>query len=397
MNAMNTIIQKIKQQAEAHFHDVLAMRRHIHMHPELSYQEVETASFVKAQLERAGIACRTGIAGHGITAFIEGRNPSSRLIALRADMDALPILEKNDVPYKSKYDGVMHACGHDVHTSSLLGAALILQSMRDDFEGTIQLVFQPAEEVLPGGASLMLKEGVFAKRNPNAIFGQHVYPELPAGKVGMKPGVYMASADELYVTVKGRGGHGAKPDRNIDPVLITSHLIVALQQVVSRWSNPSMPSVLSFGKVIAQGATNIIPNEVKLEGTFRTFDERWRKEAHQRMIALAEGLVKGMGGEVDFRIDVGYPVLKNDEALTVQAKQRAVEYLGAENVVDLDVRMTAEDFAYYGHQMPGCFYRLGTASPSNESKSYSVHHPQFDIDEDALKVGMGLMAYLAIA
>ena len=213
----------------------------------------------------------------------------------------------------------------------------------------------------------------------------------------MKPGVYMASADELYVTVKGRGGHGAKPDRNIDPVLITSHLIVALQQVVSRWSNPSMPSVLSFGKVIAQGATNIIPNEVKLEGTFRTFDERWRKEAHQRMIALAEGLVKGMGGEVDFRIDVGYPVLKNDEALTVQAKQRAVEYLGAENVVDLDVRMTAEDFAYYGHQMPGCFYRLGTASPSNESKSYSVHHPQFDIDEDALKVGMGLMAYLAIA
>jgi amidohydrolase len=290
----------------------------------------------------------------------------------------------------------MHACGHDVHTSSLLGAAIILNELRDQFEGTIQLVFQPAEEVLPGGASLMLKDGVFAGRKPQAIFGQHVYPELPAGKIGLKPGVYMASTDELYVTVKGRGGHGAKPDRNIDPVLISSHLIVALQQVVSRWSSPTMPSVLSFGKVIANGATNIIPSEVKLEGTFRTFDERWRKEAHERMIALAEGLVKGMGGEVDFRIEVGYPVLKNDEALTIRAKESAIEYLGNDNVIDLDVRMTAEDFAYFGHEMPGCFYRLGTASPADDSKSFSVHHPRFDIDENALKTGMGLMAWLAV-
>jgi len=223
-----------------------------------------------------------------------------------------------------------------------------------------------------------------------------VYPELPAGKVGLKPGVYMASTDELYVTVKGRGGHGAKPNRNIDPVLIASHLIVALQQVVSRWSNPAMPSVLSFGKVIANGATNIIPNEVRLEGTFRTFDESWRKEAHQRMVALADGLVKGMGGEVDFRIDIGYPVLKNDEALTRQAKEKAIEYLGKENVVDLDVRMTAEDFAYFGHEMPGCFYRLGTASLTDDTKSFSVHHPRFDIDETALKTGMGLMAWMAM-
>ena len=394
---MNSLIDRIKQLSEHYYADVLAMRRHIHMHPELSYHEVETASFVKAQLERAGITCQTGIAGHGITAFITGKNPESRLIALRADMDALPIHEQNEVVYKSKHDGVMHACGHDVHTSSLLGAALILQETRQEWEGTVQLVFQPAEEVLPGGASLMLKDGLFAKRQPQAIFGQHVYPELPVGKIGMKPGVYMASTDELYVTVKGRGGHGAKPERNIDPVLIASHLVVALQQVVSRWSSPTMPSVLSFGKMIADGATNIIPNEVRLEGTFRTFDEHWRKEAHQRMVALAEGLVKGMGGTVDFRIEIGYPVLKNDEELTLRAKELAAAYVGMDNVVDLDVRMTAEDFAYYGHHMPGCFYRLGTSSSSDDSKSFSIHHPRFDIDEEALKIGMGLMAWMAIA
>ena len=394
---MNTLIERIKQLSEHYFADVLAMRRHIHMHPELSYQEAETASFVRAQLERVGIVCQTGIAGHGITAFITGKNPDSRLIALRADMDALPIHEQNDVAYKSKHEGIMHACGHDVHTSSLLGAALILHELRNEWEGTVQLVFQPAEEVLPGGASLMLKEGLFAKRKPDSIFGQHVYPELPAGKVGMRSGVYMASTDELYVTVKGRGGHGAKPERNIDPVLITSHLIVALQQVVSRWSSPTMPSVLSFGKVMAEGATNIIPNEVRLEGTFRTFDEHWRKEAHQRMVALAEGLVKGMGGEVDFRIEVGYPVLKNDPALTEKARFSAIAYLGESNVCDLDMRMTAEDFAYYGHEMPGCFYRLGTSSPTNDGKSFSIHHPRFDIDEDALKTGMGLMSWMAIS
>ncbi len=393
---MSSLPQQIRELAEANFPEVLAMRRHLHMHPELSYNEIETASFVAGQLRRMGLDVKTGIGGHGLTAFISGINPESRLVALRADMDALPIVEQNETQYKSRHEGVMHACGHDVHTSSLLGAATILNQLRDRFEGTVQLVFQPAEEVLPGGASLMLKDGVFADRMPQAIIGQHVFPELPAGKIGLKPGVYMASADELYVTVKGRGGHGAKPDRNIDPVLIASHLIVALQQVVSRWSNPTMPSVLSFGKVIANGATNIIPSEVRLEGTFRTFDEKWRKEAHERMIALADGMVKGMGGEVDFRIEVGYPVLKNDESLTMRARELAIEYLGSENVVDLNVRMTAEDFAYYGHEMPGCFYRLGTASPVDETKSFSVHHPRFDIDEEALKTGMGLMAWLAV-
>ncbi len=388
--------EKIKSLAKKYLNDVIATRRHLHAHPELSYKEFNTSQYVQDKLKEYGIPFQAGVAGTGITAFIEGKNAQSKLIALRADMDALPIVEQNNVPYKSKNEGVMHACGHDVHTSSLLGAARILNELKNEWEGTVQLIFQPAEEVLPGGASMMIKEGLFSKKMPASIFGQHVYPELPAGKIGLKPGMYMASTDEIYVTIKGKGGHGAKPNRNIDPVLISAHLIVALQQVVSRWANPATPSVLSFGKVIANGATNIIPNEVKLEGTFRTFDEVWRKDAHIRMTELATHLVKSMGGEVEFKIEVGYPVLKNDEALTQLAKQKAIDFLGAENVEDLELRMTAEDFAYYSHHMPACFYRLGTASPIDDSKSFSVHHPQFDIDENALEVGMGLMAWMAV-
>jgi amidohydrolase len=389
--------EKIQSLAKKHLGAIVEMRRHLHAHPELSYKEFKTADFVQSKLAEHGIVFEHSIAGTGIVAFLEGKNPTKRLIALRADMDALPITEENDVSYKSQNPGVMHACGHDVHTSSLLGAAIILNELKEEWEGRIQLIFQPAEEVLPGGASLMIKEGIFSKQTPQSIFGQHVFPELPAGKVGFRPGAYMASTDEIYVTVKGKGGHGAKPDRNIDPVLITSHLIVALQQVVSRWANPATPSVLSFGKVIANGATNIIPNEVKLEGTFRTFDETWRKEAHVRMVELATQLVKSMGGEVDFRIEVGYPVLNNNETLTLKSKELAIEYLGKENVEDLGLRMTAEDFAYYSQHMPACFYRLGTASPDDDSKSYAVHNSRFDIDENALEVGMGLMAWLAVS
>ncbi|MBL0316555.1 MAG: amidohydrolase [Flavobacteriales bacterium] len=388
--------EKIRQLASQLLQEVIGYRRHLHANPELSFQEFNTSAYIEAFLIRNNISYRKGIAGTGLTAFIEGKNPESKLIALRADMDALPIVEENNVEYKSKNNGVMHACGHDVHTSSLLGAALILNSLRTHWEGTVQLLFQPGEEVLPGGASVMLKEGVFEHKMPEAIFGQHVYPELPAGTIGLKPGPYMASTDEIYVTVKGRGGHGAKPDRNIDPVLITAHLITALQQVVSRWANPATPTVLSFGKVIANGATNIIPNEVKMEGTFRTFNEEWRVEAHQRMKDLATNLVKSMGGEVEFRIEVGYPVLKNDSSLTTAAKQFAIDYLGEEHVVDLDIRMTAEDFAYFSQYMPACFYRLGTASPKDDSKSYGVHNSKFDIDESALETGMGLMAWLTI-
>lgn len=389
------MITRIQSIAQSLLPEITAIRRHIHAHPELSFQEKETALFVKNKLTEWGIDVQSDIAGHGLVAFIKGKNPESRLMALRADMDALPIVEENEVAYKSTREGVMHACGHDAHTASLLGAAKILHDLREEWNGTVQLIFQPAEEVLPGGASLMIAAGIFDAKKPQAIFGQHVFPELPAGKVGFRPGPYMASTDELYVTVKGKGGHGAKPDKAIDPVLISAHLIVALQQVASRWTNPQMPTVLTFGKVQANGATNIIPNEVKLEGTFRTFSESWRKEAHHRMVQLAKGLVEGMGGEVDFRIEVGYPVVMNDEALTLKAVHAAKEYLGEENVVELDMRTTAEDFAYYSQHMPGCFYRLGTATPDGQ-KTAPVHNSKFDIDEQSLLTGMGLMAWLAL-
>lgn len=387
---------KIKALAKEYLPEVIACRRHIHANPELSFSEYQTSAFVQQKLGEYGIAFKAGLVKTGIVAEIQGRNPDARHIALRADMDALPILEQNDVAYKSQNPGVMHACGHDVHTSSLLGCARILHALRNEWEGTVHLVFQPGEEVLPGGASLMIEEGLFAEKSPERIFGQHVFPELTAGKVGFKSGPYMASTDEIYVVVKGKGGHGAKPDRTIDPVLIASHLIVALQQVVSRWSNPAMPSVLSFGKVTANGATNVIPDEVRLEGTFRTFDEHWRKEAHRRMKDLAGHLCEGMGGDVDFRIEVGYPVLVNDPALTTLAKEKAIEFLGADQVVDLELRTTAEDFAYFSQKWTGCFYRLGTASPDGRN-SHSVHNARFDVDESSLETGMGLMTWLAIS
>ncbi|MFA0962123.1 M20 family metallopeptidase [Roseivirga sp. BDSF3-8] len=374
---------------------VVEMRRHIHANPELSFKEYETSKYVAGKLREIGLNPREGVADTGVVALIEGRNPSSKTVALRADMDALPIVEENDVPYKSRNEGVMHACGHDVHTASLLGAANILQEVRDSFEGTIKLIFQPGEERIPGGASLMIKEGVLQNPAPSGIIGQHVMPLVPVGKVGFRPGMYMASADELHVTVKGKGGHAAMPEMNIDPVLITSHMIVALQQVVSRFAPPKIPTVLSFGKIIANGATNVIPNEVHLQGTFRTLNEEWREEAHRRIKKLAEGLVESMGGTVDFEIKKGYPYLENNPELTDRAKENAIQYMGAENVVDLDIWMAGEDFAFYSQQVDACFYRLGIR---NEEKGITsgVHTPTFDIDERALETGCGLMAWLAL-
>jgi amidohydrolase len=387
---------RIKSLAQAYKQEVIANRRHLHSHPELSFKEYETAAFVAEKLKEIGITEIESKATTGWSALIRGKNPEKKVVALRADMDALPIIEANEVPYKSQNPGVMHACGHDAHTASLLGAAKILHEVRDQFEGTIKLIFQPGEEIIPGGASLMIKDKVLENPRPNSILGQHVMPMIPSGKVGFRSGLYMASTDELYLTIKGKGGHGAMPETFIDPVLISAHLLVALQQIVSRVANPKIPSVLSFGRVEALGATNIIPNEVKIQGTFRTLDETWRAKAHEKMRLIAQGIVEGMGGQLDFEIRKGYPFLKNDPELTARSVAAAQNYLGAENVLDLDIWMAAEDFAYFSQEIDGCFYRLGTRNEARGITS-GVHTSTFDIEEEALEIGAGLMAWLAVS
>lgn len=388
--------QQIQEKAREIKANLIDIRHHIHSHPELSFQEFETQKFIENYLqEKLGLTTQR-IAGTGVLALIEGKNPSKKVVGLRADMDALPITEVDDGRnYRSKVEGVMHACGHDVHTTCLLGAATILNQYKDQFEGTVKLIFQPGEEKLPGGASVMINEGVLNNPKVDFMIGQHVMPFVNIGNVGFRQGLYMASADEIFVTVKGKGGHGAMPHLGIDPVTITAQMIVALQQIVSRNANPIIPSVLTFGKINANGSTNVIPNEVKLEGTFRTLDEKWRAEAHEKIIQAAKGIVEGLGGSVDFEIKKGYPFLKNDVLLTQKCESFAKKYLGDHHVEALDIWMAAEDFSYFSQEVPSCFYRLGTR---NEIKgtTFGVHHPNFDIDEDAIENGAGLMAYLAI-
>jgi amidohydrolase len=385
---------EIKRSAQKICSEVIANRRHLHAHPELSFCEYETSGFIKQKLGQMGISWMA-MADTGIVAVIQGEIASQRVIALRADIDALPIAEDNEVPYASQNTGIMHACGHDAHTSSLLGAAQILQSLKSKFGGTIKLIFQPAEEKLPGGASIMIKEGVLENPVPEAIIGQHVMPALECGKIGIREGRFMASMDEIFVKVRGKGGHGAQPHQNIDPVLITSHIIVALQQIVSRMADPMLPTVLSFGKVIANGAINVIPDEVYIEGTFRTLDEKWRDEAHVKIKTMAETIAKSMGGSCEFNIVRGYPPLVNEKRLTEHVRSFAEDYLGKENVLDLDVWMAAEDFAYYSQAANSCFYLLGVGNKEKGITS-SLHTPTFNIDENALTLSTGLMAYIAL-
>ncbi|MFK7809797.1 MAG: M20 family metallopeptidase [Saprospiraceae bacterium] len=392
------LLNEIKKAAYEVFSDIVNIRRHLHENPELSYKEIKTGQFISGKLTALGIEHKHGWAEHGSVAIIQGTKAgdSKKVIALRADIDALPITEANDISYKSKNEGIMHACGHDVHTASLLGTAMILNKVKAHFSGTVKLIFQPAEEKLPGGASILIKEGVLENPKPATILGQHVHPPLEAGKVGFRPGQYMASADELYMTVKGRGGHGALPQDCIDPLIITSQVVLALQQVISRQGNPLTPSVLTFGKINSiGGATNVIPDTIKLEGTFRTMDEEWRKVAHKNMKRIATNIAKAYGGVCDFRIDKGYPSLFNDEKVTQKAKSYAIEYLGEENVVDLPRRMTAEDFAYYSQEIPACFYRLGTGNKEKGITS-PVHTTTFDVDESSLQLSTGLMAWMTV-
>lgn len=389
------LLQTIQSLSHEYAREVVDIRRHLHANPELSYQEFNTARYVADQLKKFGITPQEGIATTGLVAEIKGNNPDKKTIALRADMDALPIHEANDVPYKSKNPGVMHACGHDVHTSSLLGTAKILHAVRNQFEGTVRLVFQPGEEKNPGGASYMIRDGVLENPRPKSIIGQHVFPLLPVGKIGFREGMYMASCDELYLKVVGKGGHGAAPDLAVDPIVIASHIIIALQQIISRNASPKQPTVLTFGKIIGEGATNIIPNEVNIAGTFRAMNEEWRASALQKIKKMAESIAEGMGGRCEVEISHGYPYLQNDPDVTRRIRRAAEEYVGIENVTDLDITLGAEDFAYYSQVIPASFYRLGTRNEAKGITSY-VHTPTFDIDEDALKIGPGLMAWMAI-
>lgn len=389
------LLDSIKQLSETYFGDTIAIRRHLHAHPELSYKEFNTAKFVAKKLTEYGLSPIEGIAETGVVALVEGKNPSKKTIALRADMDALPIQETNEVDYKSTVPGVMHACGHDVHTSSLLTASRVLFELKEQFEGTIKLIFQPGEEKNPGGASLMIKEGVLENPNPSHIIGQHVMPLIPVGKIGFREGMYMASCDEIYLTVVGKGGHGATPELTIDPIVIASHIIIALQQIISRNASPKQPTVLTFGNIIGKGATNIIPNEVKIAGTFRAMNEEWRASALSKIRKMAESIAEGMGGRCEVEISHGYPYLENNPALTRRIKTAAAQYVGEENVVDIDITLGAEDFSYYSQQIPASFYRLGTRNEAKGITSY-VHTPTFDIDEDALKIAPGLMAWMAV-
>ena len=384
--------EKIKSLAKKYADEFIQVRHHLHAHPELSYKEFETSKFVQQKLTEFGIPFEVK-ATTGVIGLIKGKNPTKKIIALRADMDALPITEENDVEYKSKNIGVMHACGHDVHTSVLLGASKILNELKDEWEGTIKLIFQPGEEKNPGGASLLIKEGVLENPKPAAILGLHVHPGLEVGKLSFRGGMVMASADEIYITIKGKGGHAAAPHTTVDTILISSHLIIALQQIISRNRNPFSPSVLSITSFQGGYTTNVIPSEVKLMGTFRAMDETWRFKAHELIRKEAIGLVESMGAQIDLHIDVGYPVVHNNEALNKIAQEEAEEFIGKENVSETEMRMGAEDFGYYTQLIPGCFYRLGVMNEEKKITS-GVHTPTFNIDESAIEIGMGMMAWL---
>ncbi|MFN3917327.1 MAG: M20 family metallopeptidase [Flavobacteriales bacterium] len=385
-------IEKIKKLAAQFYPELVEIRRYLHAHPELSFKEFDTSEYIKSLLNSWKVKYTDNWVKTGIVAEIGNGDP---VIALRADIDALPIIEQNNNSYCSKNHGIMHACGHDVHTTCLLGAIKILKNFESEIEGSIKFIFQPGEEKLPGGAKLMLEENALGEKLPQKIYGQHVFPDLEVGKVGFKAGMYMASCDELYFNVKGNGGHAALPGITKDTVLAASQLVVALKEIVSQTNNQNTPAVLAIGKFIAAGVTNIIPAEVQLEGTLRTFNENRRREIHNEIKEVAHKIAETHGVNCEVKIDIGYPFLKNDEYITALAKSAAKEYLGEENVIDLELRMTAEDFSYYSQLIPACFYRLGTRN-ENKGITSGLHTSTFDIDEEALKIGAGLMAWLAI-
>jgi amidohydrolase len=396
-----SVKDSIHSLSQKYFQKIVNIRQHLHKHPELSFQEFETSNFIQKQLTDAGISFTSGHVKTGIIALIKGKNPDKKTLLLRADMDALPIAEKNNVAYKSCNEGVMHACGHDVHSATMLGAAFILNELKDHWEGTIKIMFQPGEEVLPGGASLMIKEGVLQNPKVDKAIALHVFPSMETGKVGFRSGMYMASTDELYLTVKGKGGHAAMPADYINPLLVASEILIEINKrfmipgALTGTPGENIPTVVAFGKIEGKGATNVIPDTVEIEGTFRTMNERWRDEVHATLKEIAGSVATKNNASAELRIERGYPFLVNDETFTSASFKAAQEYLGKENVEELPLRMTAEDFAYITQEVPSCFFRLGTGNKAKGITS-GVHTATFDVDERSLETGMGLVAWLAV-
>jgi len=386
------LADNIRALAKKYADEFIQVRHHLHKHPELSYREFATSQFVQSKLTEIGITWEV-LSETGVVGIIHGKNPDKKVLALRADMDALPIQEENDVPYRSVNDGVMHACGHDVHTTLLLGAAKILWELRNEWEGTLKLIFQPGEEKNPGGASLMIRDGVLTNPAPQGIIALHVHPGLDYGKLSFRKGRVMASADEIYITIKGKGGHAAAPHLTADTILIASQLVVALQQIISRNNNPVSPSVLSICSMQGGSTTNVIPSEVKMMGTFRAMDETWRYKAHELIRKQATALVEGMGASIDLHIDVGYPTVDNDPVFTDQVWGMAEQWMGKEHVEETEMRMGAEDFGYYSQQIPGCFFRIGVRNQA-QGIIHQVHTPRFNVDERVIEEGIGVLAWL---
>ena len=391
---MTDLEKQIKQKAKHYFPYLVDVRRHLHANPELSFKEIETSRYISTQLIKHRIEHQSGIVGTGIVALIKGRNPDKKCVLLRGDMDALPITEKNNVDYKSVHDGIMHACGHDVHSTCILGAALILNELKDSFEGTVKIIFQPGEEVLPGGASLMIAEGILENPKVEAAIALHVFTDLEAGQAGFKSGMYMASTDEIYIDVTGKGGHAAMPIEYNNPILIASEILLALDKEFSNDTKSKIPTVLAFGKMIANGATNVIPETVSIAGTFRTMDETWRKQVHEKIKSIATKITTEKNAKAEVKIVSGYPFLVNDENITSIAKNVATTYLGKENVAELPIRMTAEDFAFISQLVPTCFFRLGTGNKKQGITS-GVHTATFNVDENAIETGATLLAAMA--
>ncbi|MGQ1946122.1 M20 metallopeptidase family protein [Geofilum sp. OHC36d9] len=389
-----SLADTIRQLAIQYYNDTVELRRHLHQNPELSFEEETTSQFIQQQLTKLDIPFKSGVAGTGIIATLTGKSDKGRVIGLRADMDALPISENTQLPYQSLNKGVMHACGHDAHTASLLATARILKELQNQWTGTLLFIFQPGEEKFPGGASLLLKEGALDHPRPELILGQHVLPEMKSGHAGFKKGMYMASGDEVHLTIKGKGGHAAMPHNLNDTVLAACQVVVALQQIVSRIVPATIPAVLSFGRIVGNGATNVIPEKVELSGTLRIMDENWRAVVKDKIRHIATTTASSFGCQCEVDIKDGYPMVYNNEAVTGQAQKWAREYLGDENVEEMSLRMTAEDFGYYTREFPCTFYRFGVKQPDGDTGG--LHTPQFNLHEQSLETSSGLMAWLAL-